>query len=721
MALAALCGKNPDDLKPDDLPESWISIGDAIEVKEESWDEFLRDVEFSEHSKLLSRIMRYQVTPSEFIRNMLNVSASQGIRMARRGCTVKAEDMPGHSGRVRDKFSGDEIVYLTPLFYPNTARLPKVLRLRGLPGVRCHDVSTINARNNMWKQHIHRTKNKSIDFELIQIGNDHHLSGNAIRFIKSTSDTGEPSYSKKPESIDTMVEYFSECLFIALICRMTGNANVMDCFVSWKETLDKRCHDSSGSNNTPVPTNESVMEWIHWLCIHHRGCDTTKVDVKTTQCSMNALLARSVRGLALDVLQIAPAFTEATGNVKSSNQGMIPAIFRTWAKSGDPKRSTLVNAIAKCISNAVGLQMEASSFFLAHQVVADFESFLPGIAGEVTADSVHFGHGGREGTDTIHFDNTELNRNKSSRTKRKARLEELHHISVDHYLNEASKDELETMGLMKIQHTDYNKELETHQAEWTHMLWKRLSGCQKKMKGVKTLVIMGSWKTFDLTDTEHLLCKLYLLCIQSGVSRNFSDAPWCGSPHTHPRKPHLTKDDWDNECKKIGLTKWNAFCKLKEPDRRYSHHLSDINAEHLSTEQVEKIIEAEMPKTKKSKQKTPSRGNDTMATDSVGDSIIDASARQQEEETSLGGKMFPMGTFDTDQTSDDDESDDEDSDDEEEDNLEKQCAEAEHMALQQAAEAIPEGEYDIEESLEGEDPYLEDTDRMMRLAFPDKQ
>ena len=166
------------------------------------------------------------------------------------------------------------------------------------------------------------------------------------------------------------------------------------------------------------------------------------------------------------------------------------------------------------------------------------------------------------------------------------------------------------------------------------------------------------------------------------------------------------------------MTKWNAFCKLKEPDRRCSHHLSDINAEHLSTEQVEKIIEAEMPKTKKSKQKTPSRGNDTMATDSVGDSIMDASARQQEEETSLGGKMFPMGTFDTDQTCD---SDDEESDDEEEDNLEKQCAEAERMALQQAAEAIPEGEYDIEESLEGEDPCLEDTDRMMRLAFPDKQ
>ena len=105
-----------------------------------------------------------------------------------------------------------------------------------------------------------------------------------------------------------------------------------------------------------------------------------------------------------------------------------------------------------------------------------------------------------------------------------------------------------------------------------------------------------------------------------------------------------------------------------------------------------------------------------MATDNMGDSIMDASARQQEEETSLGGKMFPMGTFDTDQTSDNN-----DSDDEEEENLEKQCAEAEHMALQQAAEAIPEGEYDIEESLEGEDPYLEDTDRMMRLAFPDKQ
>ena len=362
--------------------------------------------------------------------------------------------------------------------------------------------------------------------------------------------------------------------------------------------------------------------------------------------------------------------------------------------------------------------MEDSSFFLAHQIVADFESFLPGIAGDVTADSVHFGHGGREGTDTIHFTGADkdLNSNKSSRINRKERMKKTHAISLDHYLNKANEDELKTMGLMKVLFSHFQDDLDKNEAVWTHNLWKKLSGSQISIKKAETLVIIGSWKFFDLTDTEHFLCKLCLLCILAGVSRNYSDAPWCGSPHTHPRKPHLAKDDWDHGCIQIGLDKWAAFCKLEESKRRHSHHLTDTKAEHLSTKQLQRITKGDRPEAEDSKQKTPSRGNDTMATDSMGDSMTDGSGMQHQEGPSLGGKIFTLDTFDVDHNDDED-----DSDNEEEQNLDHHAAQAQLLTLQEAMEENLEEEYDIEETMEGEDAYLEDTDNMMRLAFPDTQ
>ena len=589
MALAALCGKaEPEDLEINDIPESWISTEDTIEIKSEDWNEFSRDTEFTEYSNLITKVMQYQISIKEFIANMINISASQGIRMTREGCTVKALDMPGH----RQKFnptgeSSENLRYLTPLFGLFTACLPKILRLRGMPGIRCHDVSTINARNNMNNQYKHRielNRPKTTEFNLHAIGEKHHLSFNAVSF--PIGEDNKPTTA----SIDSFIDYVSECLFTALVCRITGNANVMDSFTQWKQKENTEGTGASKSTNVPIAKEKSVMEWIHWLCLHHHGYEKKPTKIRTKQYTLNPLLARTVRSLGINVLEIAPAFRTGNGNSDATKEGAIPSLLRSWGTFGEPNRCDLVNTIAKTVSKAVGLQMDNSTLFLAHQTVADIESFLPGIAGEVTPESVHFGHGGKEGCDIVLFKGSDshLNKNRTSRVMRKKRLVRTHECFADHFLTEASSDELKAMGLMKVNHKDHKEELEEKGATWTHNIWECLSG-RKSAKESTRLVFTGSWKSFDLTDVEHFFCKLYLLCIHSGVTRNFSKTPFCGSAFTHPRKPDLNDSDWDNGCIPIGLEKWIAYCALAEPERRYSHHLTDCKANHIPLERMQAL------------------------------------------------------------------------------------------------------------------------------------
>ena len=96
--------------------------------------------------------------------------------------------------------------------------------------------------------------------------------------------------------------------------------------------------------------------------------------------------------------------------------------------------------------------------------------------------------------------------------------------------------------------------------------------------------------------------------------------------------------------------------------------------------------------------------------------MTDASGTQHQEGASLGGKILTLGTFDMDHIEEHDESDDEN-----EPNLDHIAAQAEQVMLEEAMEPILGEECDIEETFEGEDACLEDTDDMMRLAFPDTQ
>ena len=252
----------------------------------------------------------------------------------------------------------------------------------------------------------------------------------------------------------------------------------MDCFVKWKEQQPECDNSTSAESNAPAPNKDSVMEWIHWLSLHRRGHNRPVGEVMTKQYRLNTLLSRTVKNLGLDILEIAPAFSMATDD-KSSQCGIIPALFRHWAETGKPNRASLVNSIAKCISNGVGLQMDSTTFFLGHQIVGDFESFLPGIAGEVTIDSVHFGHGGREGIDIMHITGgkSSLNENNvTSSKKRKDRFQMLHNQCIQYFLEDASDDELTAMGLAKVDPDDLESS-KPKEAVWTRSIWKHLSGC----------------------------------------------------------------------------------------------------------------------------------------------------------------------------------------------------------------------------------------------------
>ena len=525
---------------------------------------------------------------------------------------------------------------------------------------------------------------------------------------KSTKeDHGEPQCDSEP-----VVAYFSECLFISLICRMTGNANVMDCFLQWKKTRNVR-EAESPSVNTPMPTKDSVMEWIRWLCVHRRGYDKHVGDVKTKQYKLNTLIARTVGTLGLDILQIAPAFNTTDTESKSPMHGAIPALFRQWAKTGEPNRCSLVTLIARCISNGVGLQMEDSAFFLGHQIVADFESYLPGIAGEVTLDSVHFGHGGKEGIDIIHFNDGALKKNKTSPRQREKRPLKLHNEMVKHFLDSACKDELEAMGLVKMNYEDYTEEMMKNNSVWTHSVWGHLSGKSPFVasppgvrinKKKETLVWTGSFRSFELTDTEHFLCKLYLICVHSGASRTLTNTPFCGSPFTHPRKPTLLPTDWDIGCKRIGLAKWIAYCKLDEPKRRYSHHLSHCKAEHLSREQ----LESELTKIKFQKQEGK-KSTDTVDTVDTGINVTTESGTN--ESNTRGGMNLKdlLSKVATGQIEDDDAPEDED-----DDNLEA------IEGVENDNNDLPEdtAHLDLEEAFEGDDSQIDEAERDLPAILP---
>ena len=159
------------------------------------------------------------------------------------------------------------------------------------------------------------------------------------------------------------------------------------------------------------------------------------------------------------------------------------------------------------------------------------------------------------------------------------------------------------------------------------------------------LVWIGNGRVFELTYTEHFLGKRYIICIHSGASR-WSDTPFNGSPHTHPRKPNITTEDWDWACKKIGREKWDAFCRLCESKRRYSHHLTDCKAEHIDGGKVKEIMDLGIQEASEHNAKkgepTPDfetimarrKSDETVATESMADSLSDT---QRDESSSSSG------------------------------------------------------------------------------------
>ena len=533
----------------------------------------------------------------------------------------------------------------------------------------------------------------------------------------STDGSGGSQHNTEP-----MVSCFSECLFISLIHRMTGNANVVDCFMEWKKA--ENVNDGGSPHiNTPIADRDSAMEWIKWLCIHRRGHDKPVGEAKTKQHRLNTLIARTVGTLGLDILEIVPAFNTTDSDNKSPMHGAIPALFRQWAKSGEPKRSSLVTLIARCISNGVGLQMEDSAFFLGHQIVADFESYLPGIAGEVTLDSVHFGHGGREGIDIIHFGDETFDKNKTSPSQRKKRLQKLHNTMVKCFLKNACKEELDAMGLMKMNCDVHASEMEKEGSTWTHTIWKHLAGepCEdcfppgvktksnSEMKTRHARVWIGSLRCFELTDTEHFLCKLYLICIHSGASRALSNNPFCGSPFTHPRKPVLLKKDWDHDCKSIGEVKWNAFCKLREETRRYSHHLTNSKVRHVTEKELEESLgklekEMEQQRNQQSLLESSQQNSHKKATDH-------SSANRQMSLKEMLSHVASSG-LDEDDASDNDDDDDMEPDKKATEDFRPE----EDMGCNNAVETME--TFNLEECMEGEHSQIDGADKNLPPMEP---
>lgn len=560
--LAQLKKKESKDLKAADFPISWITTDTVLDcfVEKEGFEAFKQHIMYDEAAAKFNNDMKVSVKAEDLAKDIVCVAAAQGARMARKGCIVDADKMYLNDGRTHVQHVNcpkRKRQVVVPLFLDGAEKLPFALREKCLPGCRDDDVNVCSNRHNFrvhhtWKMEKWKmektewqprlTRNKDAKEEVYHPPTLIRLDGTPCHLT---------------------IGMIGDMLFMSLASELTGNTMVMDLFAEWKESKSGTRHDTVlGSANTtvPLPNEESIAEFSHWLSAWCGGYQNKMTSVVSKQKlkTLPQSVIKTPATFANFLFRAAVAFVQPNAGMnaesRSTQSGLVYRCLQNMQCDPETSRHKLVVAVAETAANAGNVNVSEKLFFLSHLVVANLESFLGHFAGEVTIDSVFLGYGGKEGLDLLNLPSRWLNSGKTLKKKRKQRLNALHDLLVKYFT--AARDGVRTaVGL----------------------------GVKKKQ-----LFWIGTGRTYSLTDTEHFCCKEYIISIHARPSRTISAAMRVWNSHSHPRP---VPKEWDKALMERGKAKWKAFVELPEKDREYSKHLNLVHCAYVQEEEITEIIE----------------------------------------------------------------------------------------------------------------------------------
>ena len=541
--LACLAKKNDISLLTwRDIPIHLVTKQAVIEEAGRNFENFKTNVELNPNCFVKSPLMKMRIPIADFVPNIVCVAAAQALRMSRQGCLIKAKDMPFHRGPITR--NGKDLLCHVPLFAHHSPWLPDVLRRRSFPGVRPNDVAVLVACGsmkevfNLWK-------------EWERIKPDANLQSWCKEILQGS--TSVSTTETRMLNSRMVLDH----LWVATVQRMLGDPVFVKSHGDWKR--DVKFFEEGHKLNCCLPRFPSIKQFIRYLAFKCGGYfqSVSPAQSKQHDRSVHRSVTASVAKFAQYLMNLAPAYNVDNGcGVPSSQNGVVAFVVKKWMTQNqkERKRSELVDSISKALSNAGHLQGFIGCRFLAGQVVADFESFAPGFAGEVTVDSVPLGYGAKQGLDALEFQGACHNVNRHRPKNRLSRFCYLHKHVVG---------ELKAQG---------------------------------KIRDVLGLILIGGkllWEhnnlEYSFVDTEHFCCKIAVMLLACTASRTLAENQSVGSNYTHPVSVTLP-DEVDVIAR--GMRCWNAFATLNEADRCYSYQLDSYKGSHVSVHSILSSIRA---------------------------------------------------------------------------------------------------------------------------------
>ena len=175
------------------------------------------------------------------------------------------------------------------------------------------------------------------------------------------------------------------------------------------------------------------------------------------------------------------------------------------------ERSKLVGWLLECLDLCGDFQGNSDSLsFLASKIVADVEAMYPGFATLCETECAPLGWGSRNGLSCVDVCTSERSNIKTGVPQCHLKFIEVHRRLRMFYLDPATPaDMVAASG------------------------WQVLDG-----------QLVSSWgnRAYSITDTEHILCKLWLVVMRSSSCRNISKVPKLSAPHCYPLR---VRQEWE--------------------------------------------------------------------------------------------------------------------------------------------------------------------------------
>lgn len=482
--------------------------------------------------------MRFLFAPRQVLSILPYVNASASYRQQRRH--VVFTDMDGN--RVEEGHQTVRKMYCTPLVQAQSDLLPDPLRLSPLP--QPNQDFDVNAQA---VAHNNRTLLEKTFPNLVHGETDDQMGDNLPKVVQRSQEEGSQplSYRDLDLSVEGNCLLLTNMLLAAVVMRFTGK---VDHLRQW-DNPDYR------GQGIFLPTLGTMDDFVHYLETHLliNNPNAAKTG-KPKSCRKSG--RKNLKNKPKKPQSTEPRFYNYTHLQSGQHQKTIPdfpsrekflAFLRVLGsdtsnfgfrkvkeyivnagKDGNTlERKPLTELMINVISQCGDLQGNDKLKFMVNKAILDVRSVLVNFVTKMTADLIHLGWGSQQGLDCI-----QLSRSGTAI----ARFQFFHHEFYSLLMNK-SDEYLHSIGYKKI-----------------HL------GMVDGEQMDPYIGSLFSGRPYEMCDTEHILCKIWLCVIHSHQSRNLSKAKQMHNNHTWPLPEVLP---WEVHLSPFMLFMWKHFCKIR--------------------------------------------------------------------------------------------------------------------------------------------------------------